>query len=227
MKAIILAAGKGTRLLPLTLETPKTLVEISGKPIIVHIIESLPEEIDEVVVVVSHLKDEIKKFLGDSFLNKKIFYTEQGEIPGTFGAVLSTKNLFSESERFLVTNGDDIHGKHEFLDCIKYPRAMAVQKKIMPNYFSIQVNKGYFSGFKSQTEDEKINGTLVATGVYVLDTNIFQHPGVLLSTGEYGLPQSVFAQTTEFPVNVVVTDEWLPVNSFEDMEKANEYFSSK
>ena len=133
MKAIILSAGKGTRLIPLTLETPKTLIEISGKPIIVRIIEALPQEIDEVIIVVKHLKEKIQNFLGNEFNGRRIFYIEQGELSGTYGAVFSAKDLLSEDERFLVTNGDDIHEKSEFLECLKFPRSMAVQKKIMPN----------------------------------------------------------------------------------------------
>lgn len=228
MKAIILAAGKGTRLLPLTLETPKTLVKINGKPIIEYVIESLPQEIDEVIVIVSHLKNKIQDFLGQNFLNKKITCVEQGELTGTFGAVLSVKPFLTNNEKFLVLNGDDIHEKDGLIKCLKYPRSMTVEKRVMPNYYSTQKNENdYLSGFKSQTEDEKTEGAFIATGAYVLDTNLFNHPGVLLSTGEYGLPQTVLSQMNDFPVKVIETNGWLPVNSFEDLKMAEEYLSSK
>lgn len=228
MKAIILAAGKGTRLLPLTLHTPKTLVEINGKTIIERIINSLPDEIDEVIVVVDHLKEKIKETVGDEFLGKKIIYIDQGEKSGTFGAIYSAKNLLNENERFLVTNGDDIHDRNEYIECIKHPRAMAVEKKIMPNYYSVQIDKdNNFLGFKSQTEQEKNNGAFIATGVYVLDSNIFKHPGVKLSIGEYGLPQTVLEQSKDYPVKVITTSGWISINSIEDLEKARSYFISK
>ena len=59
MKVIILAAGEGTRMRPLTTDTPKPLLDISGKKIIERIIESLPDEIDEVVINVDYLKEKL------------------------------------------------------------------------------------------------------------------------------------------------------------------------
>jgi len=225
MKVIILAGGKGTRLLPHTLEIPKTLLNINGKTIIQRILESLPSEIDEIIIVVKHLGDKIKESLGDDYSGKKIIYIEQGEKAGTYGALLSAKQYFAPNEKFLVTNGDDIHDKNEYLNCLKYPRAMAVQKKVMPNYYSIDTDEnGYFTSFKTQTEEEKTNGTLVATGVYVLDSNIFLHPGVVLSSGEYGLPQTVSEQSKQYPVKVVEASEWFSVNTIVDMQKTEEYF---
>ena len=54
MKCVILAAGEGIRMRPLTLENPKPLLEIAGKPLIGHIVETLPSEIDELVLVVGY-----------------------------------------------------------------------------------------------------------------------------------------------------------------------------
>lgn len=219
MKVIILAAGKGTRLLPLTENKPKTLVEVNGKPIIKHIIDSLPKEIDEVIVVVKHFKEQIQDFLGEEFNGKKIYYVEQGEKAGTFGALLSAKDLLKESERFLVTNGDDVHQTSEFIECLYHPRSMAVQKKFMPNYHDTQIDlNGNFSGFKPQTKEQKENGAMIATGTYVLDTNIFNHPGVNIGGDEYGLPQTIITMLNDFPVKVVKTDGWFPINSHEDMQ---------
>ena len=93
MKAIILAAGEGTRLKPLTLDIPKSLISIGGKPIIDRIFESLPDEIDEVFIVVGHLKEKIKSHLGDNFRGKKVSYANQIDKHGTFGALLSKRNL--------------------------------------------------------------------------------------------------------------------------------------
>ncbi len=227
MKVIILAGGKGTRLLPHTLETPKTLIKIKGMTIIERILLSLPHEIDEAIIVVKHLQDKVKATLGNKFNNVKITYIEQGDKSGTYGALLSAKNLFNKNEKFLVTNGDDIHKTSEYEDCLKYPRSMGVQMKIMPNYYRIEKNSdGYFIGFSSQSENEKIHGTLVATGVYVLDSNIFKHSGVLLKTGEYGLPQTVAEQSKDYPVKVVETDGWFSINTIEDMKKTEEYFKN-
>src|SRR3990167_2605925 len=65
MKAVILAAGEGKRMLPLTLTTPKPLLPVNGKPIIDYIFDSLPFEIDEVIIAVLYLGDKLKKYLSN------------------------------------------------------------------------------------------------------------------------------------------------------------------
>ncbi len=225
MKVIILAAGEGTRMRPLTENTPKSLINICGITIAERIFDSLPDEVDEVVIVVNYLKEKIKDYLGSEFKNKKIQYVEQGEKKGTFGALLSVKNLIKQEERFLVLNCDDIHDKKELEEYLKYPRSFGIQKMIMPNYYNIKINNdGFVEGFEKQNEEEKMNGAMVATGVYVLDANIFNHPGVLVHGGEYGLPQTILDQKNEFPVKAVETTKWIPVNTFDDLKKAEDYF---
>ena len=93
---------------------------------------------------------------------------------------------------------------------------------VMPNYYSIILdNNGYVERFRPQTDEEKKVGVWVATGTYVLDTNILKHPGIIVTGGEYGLPQSFFAQMNEFPIKAVPTDKWIPINSLADIERAN------
>jgi len=222
MKVVILAAGKGTRLQPLTFTTPKPLIQVGNKSIIERIFENLPEEIDEVVLIVEHLKEKLEAYLGESFHGRKITHVVQGEKKGTFGALLSVQNLIKEGERFLVLNGDEIHTKEEIEKCLRYPRSLGVQKMIMPNYYSIILNENnYVKSFRPQTDAEKKVGVLVATGAYVLDADIFKHPGVVVGGDEYGLPQVVFAQKEEYPLKAVFTEKWIPINSFEDIERAN------
>ena len=226
MKAIMLAAGKGTRFLPVTLTVPKSLIKVGGVPIIERIFSSLPEDIDEVIIVVDHLKDKIEEYIGGNFYGKKVTYTLQGDKKGTFGALLSAKDLLINGERFLVLNGDDLHDKDELVKCTKYPRSMSVQKKIAPRYYSTKIdNDGNFLEFKSQTEEEKINGALIATGTYVLDTNIFKHEGIHLSGDEYGLPQTVSTQKDEYPIKVVETNGWISINTPEELEKAQKHLN--
>lgn len=225
MKTIILAAGEGTRMRPLTETIPKPLIEISGIKMIDRIFQSLPDEINEVILVVDYLKDKIKSYVGENFYNKKVYYVEQGDKKGTFGALLSAKKLLNENERFLVINGDDIHNKKELEKYLIHPRSFGVQKMIMPNYYKIDLdNDGNLVGFYPQTEQEKTDGVLVATGAYVLDTNIFNHDGVPVFGGEYGLPQTILAQKEKYPVKGIVTEKWIPINSFADLKKAEKIF---
>ena len=166
MKAVILAAGQGTRLLPLTKETPKPLIKISGIPIINRIFDSLPEEIDEVIVVVEHLKDKIKSHIGNNFYNKKVSYVDQMYMKGTFGALISAKDTLVENERFLVINGDDIHDKEELRKYLEYPRSFGIQKMHMPGYYDIQCDQ---------------NGFIKGCIVFVIGTFKMEQPSFLLT----------------------------------------------
>ena len=62
MQAIILAAGKGTRMRPLTYDMPKAMLPVKGKPVLEYTISFLPEEIDEIIIVINHLGDQIKNY---------------------------------------------------------------------------------------------------------------------------------------------------------------------
>jgi NDP-sugar pyrophosphorylase family protein len=225
MKAVILAAGEGTRMRPLTLENPKPLININDKKIIDLVLNSLPQEIDEVIIIVDYLKEKIIEYIGNNHKDKKITYLTQGDKKGTYGALLSAKNLFNDNERFLVLNSDDIHDKNELRNYLKFPRSFGIQKMIMPNYYNVQTDiEGHIIGFQKQTETNKLNGVMVGTGVYVLDSNIFKHEGVVVNGGELGLPQTILEQKDEYPIMSVTTEHWQPINTLEDLDRVRKIF---
>ncbi|MEJ2277755.1 MAG: nucleotidyltransferase family protein [Candidatus Lokiarchaeota archaeon] len=90
MKAIILAAGKGTRLRPLTNKYQKTMVPVHGKPLIEYIIEGLIYAgFKEIIIVVGYQKEQIKQYFNDGKKwNIEISYVEQKKLNGTGGALL-------------------------------------------------------------------------------------------------------------------------------------------
>src|SRR3989338_8959446 len=94
-KAVILAGGKGTRLRPLTLHTPKALVDIQGKTITEWIFDLLKRHgITEVIITVGYLKEKIKKYYGDgSKFGMKISYVDEDKPLGTAGALIKIKHL--------------------------------------------------------------------------------------------------------------------------------------
>ncbi len=106
MKAMILAAGLGTRLRPITDSVPKPLIEINGKPVIEYTLEALKRAgVDSVIINLHHLGNMIKDRLGDgSRFGLAIRYSPEPEILGTGGAVLAVKALLDET--FFLINGD-------------------------------------------------------------------------------------------------------------------------
>lgn len=105
----ILAGGKATRLYPMTLEIPKSLIEINGKPFVIRQFEILKKnEIKKAVLCLGHLGDMVEKYLSESVYIKKNFevsYAYDPEIsPGTGGAVLNA--LPHLPEKFWIMYGD-------------------------------------------------------------------------------------------------------------------------
>ena len=88
MKAIIPLAGKGTRLRPHTLHTPKPLLKVAGKPVLSHILEDLRSlGVSELVLIVGYLRDEIESWMAAEFPDLKPHYVVQEVQDGTAGAV--------------------------------------------------------------------------------------------------------------------------------------------
>ena len=106
MKAMILAAGFGTRLRPITGTIPKPLIEIKGKPVIEYTLEALRKAgIKDVVINLHHLGDMIRQRLGNgSQFGLSIRYSEEPEIKGTGGALLLARKYLTEP--FYLINGD-------------------------------------------------------------------------------------------------------------------------
>lgn len=108
MKGMILAAGFGRRLMPLTKEIPKPLLPVKGKPIIVHIIEKMREAgFDEIIINLHHLGMKIQDEIGTGGkFDMKIVYSYEKEILGTGGGIKNVEDFFMGEEYFLVHNGD-------------------------------------------------------------------------------------------------------------------------
>jgi N-acetyl-alpha-D-muramate 1-phosphate uridylyltransferase len=108
MKAFIFAAGIGERMRPLTLATPKPLLRVRGKPLIVHHVESLVRAgVRELVINLSYLGEQIKAALGDgSAYGAEISYSEEGPVPLETGGGMQRALSLLGGAPFLAVNGD-------------------------------------------------------------------------------------------------------------------------
>ena len=107
MKAMILAAGLGNRMRPLTLHTPKPLLEVGGKPLIVWHIEKLQKiGVTEIVINTAWLGEKLATTLGDgSQFGVKILWSHEGEGLETAGGIINALPLLGD-EPFILVNGD-------------------------------------------------------------------------------------------------------------------------
>ena len=108
MKAMILAAGQGTRLRPLTLTCPKTMIPVAGRPLLEHVVRLLARHgFDELTVNLHHLPEQVTDYFGDgAALGVDITYSRETELLGTAGAVRRMAAFFDRP--FLVYYGDNL-----------------------------------------------------------------------------------------------------------------------
>ena len=107
MKAVVLAAGQGTRLRPLTDDTPKVLVEVDHTPLIEYAFDSLIDVgVDEFVVVVGYKKEQIMERYDDEYRGVPITYAHQREQLGLAHALLTAEPYVDEA--FVLMLGDNI-----------------------------------------------------------------------------------------------------------------------
>jgi UDP-N-acetylglucosamine diphosphorylase / glucose-1-phosphate thymidylyltransferase / UDP-N-acetylgalactosamine diphosphorylase / glucosamine-1-phosphate N-acetyltransferase / galactosamine-1-phosphate N-acetyltransferase len=225
MKAIILAGGKGTRLVPITNSIPKALVPFGNSTLIETILDNLPDTVDTVVITTKYLGNMLREKIGSSYKGKKIQYAEQPkDRDGTWEALYCAKQYINEEEVFCVLNCDDLFKKEELTEVMRSKKiGMGVTKTTMPaKYHGIITNTdGIVEGFKRHTDmdKEEIISGLFANGFFMLDDRVFSFPPVALSDNEHGLPQTLLAHKETYPLVALPLAHWQPCNSIEDLEK--------
>jgi len=227
MQCVILAAGKGTRLRPLTEHTPKPLVQVAGKALLDHIAQALPSSVTELIIVTGYLGDQIRSHCGEEFYGRKVTYVHQEEANGTAKALWLCKDLIKG--RFLFMFADDIHGKNDLARAVSFSRSMLVAQVENPEKFGIVVR--HPDGTISQMIEKPDNApsNCASTGAMVLDRNIFDYEPQESKTikGEFYLTEVIERYAKDFPIAVVEQGVWIPIASVADVEGANELLSSK
>jgi UDP-N-acetylglucosamine diphosphorylase / glucose-1-phosphate thymidylyltransferase / UDP-N-acetylgalactosamine diphosphorylase / glucosamine-1-phosphate N-acetyltransferase / galactosamine-1-phosphate N-acetyltransferase len=220
MQAVILAAGKGTRMQPLTLERPKPLVEVAGKPLLAHIINSLPQEIDEVIVVVGYKGDMIVEYFGDMFEGRRLKYVRQDEPLGTAHALDQARHLLHDS--FLVMYGDDLIDGLSVANALKHKSCLLAYEHPEPQNFGVIVLKEDGT-LKHIVEKPKVPpSNLVSAAGLVLHEGLFDYYEAQVEGKEYCIPDVLDRYVRDHPVHVERLAFWHPVNSIEQLNMAEE-----
>lgn len=216
MQAVILCAGLGTRLRPLTLTTPKALIPIGNKTLIEHTLEALPENVTELFLVINYLGDQIKTHLGDSYRNIPIHYVKQDPLNGTGGAMILLQNQLRDS--FLVLNGDDLYSKESLEQLVLHKTAILLSPTQTHLMNGGQLNeRDEFFGLSESSNQASYR----VCGAYVLDQSYFDIEPVKIQGSEheeYGLPQTLAVHAAVNPIPVVLTHEWFPVGTQEELD---------
>ena len=218
MQCVILAAGHGKRLRPLTDDKPKPLVKVCGKRLITHVVNALPSSVDELIIVVGYKGEMIREYCGEEFLGRKVTYVEQEEQNGPAKALWLCKDLIKG--RFLMMFADDIHGADDLARMTSYSRSMLAAASPHPERFGVIVRNpdGTISRIIEKPEHPESN--LVTTGPIMLDDDIFSYEPETPINGEYFMPEIIERYIKKHPMAVVEQQLWLPVGYPEDIDKA-------
>jgi glucose-1-phosphate thymidylyltransferase len=226
MQAIIPAAGKGARMRPLTETCPKPLIKVAGKPLLEHVFDSLPEEVDEVVLIVSYLKEQIVAWGGDSFKGRRIIYREQANPAGGTGdALMCAKDVLKG--KFLVLYADDIHGADALKKAVQEENSiLAAYSPVPERYGAILLNEnGALREILEKPEKSPTN--LVSIGGFVMNDSIFKYKVPFSKTGELYLTDMFSAYAKDYTVRIVLQDLWLPVGYPQDIAIAEAILASR
>jgi mannose-1-phosphate guanylyltransferase/phosphomannomutase len=183
MRAIVLSAGYGTRLWPLTEDRTKPAIPILGKPLVGYVAEYLAGYgIDEIVVNLHHRPESVRRALGDgSRFGVKLHYVEEPVILGTSGALDNTRSFF-EHETFVVVNGKIITDIDLNAAIETHRKANAIATLVLlPNnrrerFSVIETEAGRIMGFGGMpVADGGGEAPLMFTGIHILKPRIFEY----------------------------------------------------
>ena len=183
MRAIVLSAGYGTRLWPLTEDRTKPAIPILGKPLVGYVAEYLAGYgIDEIVVNLHHRPESVRRALGDgSRFGVKLHYVEEPIILGTSGALDNTRSFF-ERETFVVVNGKIITDidLNAALETHRKSNALATLV-LLPNarrerFSVVETEDGRVKGFGGMPVDSGCDSVpLMFTGIHIMEPRILEY----------------------------------------------------
>ena len=184
-KAMIMAAGVGSRLDPLTQTIPKPLIPMANKPIMELILNHLKDfGVKEVIANTHYLADKIHERFEDNKLGIDFNYLYEEELSGTAGGVKKCEWFFTPGETFIVMSGDSLTDvdlgalvqKHKDSGAIA---TMALREVPMQevNQFGVVVTEddGKILGFQEKPSISEAKSNLVNTGIYVFETKVFDY----------------------------------------------------
>lgn len=228
MKAVILAAGVGERMRPLSQTHPKVLLPVAGKPVLEYVLESLEGAgIEDITLVVGYMKEAIMERFGDGEdYGLNISYVEQTEQKGTADAISFT----DFDEPFVALNGDvycDVESLKHTIDRHEDEEAIATlgtyRVENAASYGTIKTKNGKVE--KVIEKPEETTNQLINAGVYVFEPEIYEaiEKTPISERGEKEITTSIEILIDEEKlVNSNELDSWVHVGRPWDLLVANE-----
>ncbi len=211
MQAVILAAGKGTRIYPFSLEKPKPLIPVANKPVLEHNLDQMIGLITEAIIVVGYKKDMIIDHFGHYYKGIKLTYLIQEEQKGTGHALMIAEKYVKE--KCIVMNGDDLFSRKDIINLAHHDNCLLVQYKEDPSAFGAVVIEN--NSVKEIVEKSPILiSHYVNTGLYCFNPDVFTilHSITPSIRGEYELTDAVKKLADQKKMAAeIVQGFWIPV----------------
>jgi bifunctional UDP-N-acetylglucosamine pyrophosphorylase/glucosamine-1-phosphate N-acetyltransferase len=222
MKAVVLAAGEGTRIRPLSERRPKPMLPVADRPLVAHAAAAAVDAgADELVVVVGYESAAVREYFGETYRGVDVSYAVQEARDGTAGAVRAARSHLDGS--FAVLNGDNLYdpgGVAALFD--RAPSVGAVRVPDPSNYGVLHVDDGTVTGV---VEKPAVPGTdLANAGAYVFPGEAADWLDVPMSDrGEREITDVLDRVVAEYAVTPVAFEDWLDVGRPWELLAANEW----
>ncbi len=226
MKAVILAAGEGRRMRPLTYTRPKVMLPVANKPILEYVVEALAKAgIRDIVIVVGYKDNVIRDYFNDGKnWNVKIKYVFQKRSLGTAHALMVASHLLNDD--FLMLNGDSIVSREDIKRVVdsEYAAIAVTEVKDPKNYGVVEVESDKVKRIVEKPENPTAN--TVNAGIYRFTPEIldFVEKTPLSKRGEYEITDTIqLAINSGVEFKAVKIDTWIDVGYPWQLLDANEF----
>jgi NDP-sugar pyrophosphorylase family protein len=229
-KAVVICGGEGTRLRPMTYETPKPLVKVNGVAVIDNIVSELKANgISNITLAIGYRAEMFMEHFGDgSRFGVKVDYSVEKKLLGTGGAIkkaLLEKVDLKLGENVLVANGDNIFGidlmRMNELHRPHNAMATIAVKSVedITGYGVISVENDEVKKFVEKPKPEEAESTLINLGIYILNQSAIAE---LPETEAFSMERDFFEKLADTgKLYAFVSDKiWYPIDTIERYNRA-------
>ncbi|WP_284008922.1 bifunctional sugar-1-phosphate nucleotidylyltransferase/acetyltransferase [Haloarcula pelagica] len=222
MQAVILAAGEGTRMRPLTANTPKPMLPVADRPLVAHTADTaIAAGADELIFVVGYEADDVRSYFGDSYGGVPVSFAVQTEQLGTADAVDAASEYIDGP--FAVLNGDNLYDEASLTALFDAAPSVAAYRVDDPSNYGVLSTEGdTVTDIVEKPADPPTD--LANAGAYVFPAEAREWLEVPLSDRDEREITDVLARViAEQTVTAVEVDRWLDVGRPWELLAANEW----
>jgi len=225
MQAVVLAAGEGTRMRPLTASLPKPMLPVADRPLVAHTADALAAAgVDELILVVGYEAEAVRSYFGDEYHGVPVKYAVQDEQLGTAHAVECASGHLDGP--FAVLNGDDLYDPETLAQLVaagrEGPAVGTVHVDDPTSYGVFELDDSQVTDVVEKPDDPPTS--YVNVGAYAFPAEARDWLDVPQSErGEYELTDVLARVIEEQSVRTVAVDRWLGCGRPWELLEANEW----